>query len=279
LIKLLDKSLPNIPFLEKTGKNLSARIKKKKQAEDSISLRVSTAAMAITGILAACQLADTPTWLVIFGIVGTIVGSIISYFRRNSNNYWLKWILAAVIILILAQFLQEMVIRVRASIADARAPLTNMLIGLQGLHCFDLPRRRDLNVSSLVGLVLIVSASSLSRDLMFGAYLFIFLVFGCYMLYLDCISRTIESTVSIAPQAVPGYDQATIAKLQPSTEKERVAKRDVRYIMGMMAILPIFGFITFALIPKIDVSILKKVQVSLKLDIPFLMQARSTIPN
>ena len=54
---------------------------------------------------------------------------------------------------------------------DARVPLAYLLIWLQVLHSFDLPRRKDLFYSLWVALILISVAATISRDVFFGIYL------------------------------------------------------------------------------------------------------------
>src|SRR5438552_17261952 len=99
--------------------------------------------MAILGILAACQLADTPADLALFGIFGTVIGSYVSYRRRLCNNFWIKWAIAAGVLVVLGLFIEDIAYRIQSSIGDARGPLSSMLIALQALHSFDLPKRRD----------------------------------------------------------------------------------------------------------------------------------------
>jgi transglutaminase-like putative cysteine protease len=223
-------------------------------AESLLSLRVITSAMAIVGILAACQLAESPIQLSLFGIFGTAFGSYISYLRRKKNNFWIKWGLAAGILVVLGFFIEEIAYRVQATIADARVPLTNMLISLQALHSFDLPRRRDLNVSALVGTTLMASAATLSRDLQYGVYLLTFIGFGSYMLFLDSKSRTLDGAVELKSSGA--------SSVQP--------KHSRLSTVAIISLVPIVSLALFLLLPRLDVRVLGNVRVSLKLNLPFL---------
>ena len=237
----------------------------KHSSDALISLRVITSAMAITGILAACQLAETTPALTLLGLFGTIIGSIVSYWRRDSNNFWIKWALAAGIVVVLGAFVEDIIYRVQSSIADARAPLTNMLIALQALHSFDLPRRRDLNVSALVGLVLLTSAATLSRDLTFGAYLFSFIAFGSYMLYLDCVSRTADGARPL------GGNAETVAGGKVSSGNW--------FVPVLVIMLPLASFFLFLIMPRMDIGLLRNVRVSLNLSMPLLRNLGITNPH
>jgi len=241
-----------------------------KRAENSVGLRVITSAMAIVGILAACQLAETKLSLTVFGLCGTILGSYVSYRRRNANNFWIKWGLAAGILVVLGVFVEEIFYRIQASIADARAPLTNMLIALQALHSFDLPGRRDLNISALVGLVLLASAATLSRDLAFGVYLLVFICFGSYMLYLDCHSRTRDDTREPAQSA--GQPEAEFGPLRADPKSSQLT---VALLVGAV---PLVALVFFMLMPKLELGLLNNVRVSLKLDLPLLRANRISNP-
>lgn len=242
--------------------------------EDSIGLRVITSAMAIVGILAACQMADTPVNLAIFAICGTIVGSFVSYIRRDKNNFWIKWAIAGGILIVLRFFVEDIVFRVQASITDAREPLTNMMIALLALHCFDLPKRRDLNVSALVGLVLVSSSATLSRDLTFGIYFAVFGLFGLYMLYLDGVSRTI-SGIAVADDVIGGSAPSTLVVDKGHfVRRYRTTRISALVLIGLVAAC---AGIVFVCLPRFDLGLFRNVRVSLKLNIP--MQSASQVTN
>lgn len=172
--------------------NMPIGSKRKHQIEDSVALRVVTTAMALTGIAASTALTESPLWLVLFSVTSCIVGSYVSYRRRYSNNFILKIWMSVVIIFLAFLFFQEILSLAKSNISDARVPLTRLLMGLVGLHCFDLPRRRDLSVAALVGLTLITAAATLSRDLSFGFYAGLFSLLAVCMFQLDCNSRSLS---------------------------------------------------------------------------------------
>lgn len=242
--------------------------RKKHFIEDSVRYRVVSSTMALIGIIAASQEADTPPWLFLASVFGTIAGSIFSYRVRCQNNRITKIFLSFGILFIAAVFFNELLIRIASSIADARLPLTNMLIALQGLHCFDLPRRRDLSVSGLVGLTLIASAATLSRDMFFGVYLFSFLALAFYMLKLDCESRNNERgqqeahgiirKITIPEPALPG----TAPKI---TSRLKIDRSWQLILTGMTLSLALFF-----IMPKPDLAMVRNIRVAAKFNFPFL---------
>jgi transglutaminase-like putative cysteine protease len=241
---------------------LFAKSKKKHAVENSVSLRIVSSAMAIAGILGACHTAETPLLLAAFSIFGTILGGIISYKRRNSNNFFIKWGLAFGVLILLGYFFSEIGQRASATIADAREPLTNLLIGLLALHSFDLPRRRDLNFSALVGLALLSSSATLSRNTDFGIFMLAYVLLGAYMLYLDSISRTKDSVL------LHSNVNSNLGTTKKSQGKSQIAKNRHKTTMRRILLIgsiPILSLIIFAIMPKFYIGMLKSFQVSWKL--------------
>lgn len=217
--------------------------------------------MAMVGILAASQLANTPPGLTIFGIAGTVIGSFVSYTRRHKRNTLIKWAIILGILIVFALFIEEILYRIKLNVADAREPLTNMLIALQALHCFDLPTRRSLNVSALVGLTLVTSAATLSRDLTFALYVVAFMAFGTYMFYLDCLSRSTEHTITSQSASMIGKD--TLFGLSMPNKYSR---------MAMLATIPLLSIGLFLCIPKFNLGVMHNIRLSL----PFALRLPSS---
>lgn len=210
--------------------------------------------------MAASQLANTPPGLTLFGIAGTIIGSFVSYTRRHKRNTWIKWALILGILIVFATFIEEILYRIKLNVADAREPLTNMLIALQALHCFDLPTRRSLNVSALVGLTLVTSAATLSRDLTFALYVIAFMAFGTYMFYLDCLSRSTEHTIVNQSMNLLGKD--TLFGLSVPNKYSKIA---------LLSTIPLLSILLFLSIPKFNLGLMHNIRLSL----PFTLR----LPN
>lgn len=232
--------------------------KKKHHIEDSVSLRLVSSAMSIVGVLAAGAEADTPLWLMCSAVPGIIVGSWLSYRRRYANNFVVKIWISVGILVVAAAFFKELLIRLNLSVADARIPLTNMLIALQALHCFDLPRRRDLSLSAVVGLTLLSSAATLSHDTVFGIYLFIFCAFGMLMLRFDCASR---STTRASRRS---------GELIQVAAPYRNAESRLLPAFGAILLFAAGSLVSFAVMPRVDISLLRRVRVSGNFDLSFL---------
>jgi protein-glutamine gamma-glutamyltransferase len=157
---------------------------KKHPPEESILLRLSILLMLLTGIIAVLHQQEWPG-IGLLIIPGTIVGFYVSYVRRNKKNTMLKVILAFLMLVALFEFLRNL----RYSAYDPRVPLANLLLWLQLLHSFDLPSRRDLNYSMLVGLILISVSTVIAMNSSVIIYIVVFLVFSTIAMIYNNSSR------------------------------------------------------------------------------------------
>jgi transglutaminase-like putative cysteine protease len=156
--------------------------------EESIPLRVLVQVMVAIGILAtdvaAADVAD-PLWISGWAIPASIVGAAWSWRQRRKRNTATKFGIAIAMLLALAVFLGGIV----QGQADTRLALAELLIHLQVLHSFDLPRRKDLGYSMVIGLILVGVAGTISQTLAFAPLLLLFLVVSLPVLVLDYRSR------------------------------------------------------------------------------------------
>jgi len=157
--------------------------KPKLQVEDSLLLRVLTLSMVIVGIIATDIAAETQTSL--WAIPLSVLGGYWSWSHRRKRNIITKFCIAIGMLLALASFFMGL----RENINDTRIILAELLIQLQVLHSFHMPRRQDLGYSMVIGLILIGVASTLSQTMVFGLLLFAFLAIALPVLVLDYRSR------------------------------------------------------------------------------------------
>ncbi|PLS67571.1 MAG: hypothetical protein CV045_12865 [Cyanobacteria bacterium M5B4] len=72
---------------------------------------------------------------------------------------------------------------------ETRILLSRLLIQLQVLHSFDLPRRKDLGYSIVIGFILMGVAATLSQTMVFGLWIVAFVALVIPILVLDLRSR------------------------------------------------------------------------------------------
>jgi protein-glutamine gamma-glutamyltransferase len=153
------------------------------EPEDSWLLRVLTQAMVLVGIVATDVAASTQ--MSAWAVPLSIAGASLSWVRRRRKNIAIKFILAILMLLALGAFFMGL----RGELNDTRLVLVELLVQLQVLHTFDLPRRKDLGYSMVIGLILISVACTLSQTMVFGLFLILFLAVALPVLVLDYRSR------------------------------------------------------------------------------------------
>lgn len=153
------------------------------ETENSIGLRVLVQALVIVGIIATDLAAETQLSLWAVPLSG--VGATWSWYRRRERNVTVKFILAIGMLLAMGAFFA----RLLGQLNDTRLVLAELLIQLQVLHSFDLPRRKDLGYSMVIGLILLGVAGTLSQTLAFAPLLCVFLAIALPTLVLDYQSR------------------------------------------------------------------------------------------
>lgn len=183
----------------------------KLQTEDSVALRLLVQMLVTVGIIATDIAAGDVTDrlnLIAWAVPLSFIGAAVSYFRRDKRNIVLKFGIALGMLVALAYFFGNLLSRSN----DTRLVLVELLIQLQVLHSFDLPRRKDLGYSMMIGLILVASAATLSQTLLFGPFLFLFLALALPILVLDYCSRLGFTTgSSFGASSNPADGRATAA--------------------------------------------------------------------
>jgi transglutaminase-like putative cysteine protease len=155
------------------------------EPEESILFRVLTQALVSVGILSTAIASEATSSL--WAIPASIIGASWSYYARRKRNIGLKFLLAIAMLVVLALFFQKMLFG--GQLNDTRFVLAEFLIQVQVLHSFDLPRRKDLGYSMIIGLILLAVACTLSQTMVFGAFLLAFFAIALPVLMLDYRSR------------------------------------------------------------------------------------------
>ncbi|MFB2979081.1 DUF3488 and DUF4129 domain-containing transglutaminase family protein [Microseira sp. BLCC-F43] len=160
----------------------------KPEPENSLLLRLLVQALVIVGIVAtdvAGETFGTEESVSVWAVPLSIVGAVWSWYRRRERNIPTKFGIALGMLAALAYFLW----RLREEFNDTRLVLAGLLIHLQVLHSFDLPRRKDLGYSIAIGLILLGVAATVSQTMAFAPLLLVFLALALPVLVLDYRSR------------------------------------------------------------------------------------------
>lgn len=155
------------------------------EPEESILFRVLTQALVSVGILATAIASES--YDILWAVPASIIGATWSWYGRRKRNIAVKFLIAIAMLVVLAAFFHRMLFG--GQLNDTRLILAEFLIQVQVLHSFDLPRRKDLGYSMMIGLVLLGVASTLSQTMWFGGMLLLFFAIALPVLMLDYRSR------------------------------------------------------------------------------------------
>jgi transglutaminase-like putative cysteine protease len=213
-------------------------------SEDSVLLRTLVQGLVTVGIcalaIAASGVTDTSSWNLL-AIPFSAVGASWSWRSRRRKNIGVKFCIALGMLLALAFFFW----RLLNLPGDTRIILAELLIQLQVLHSFDLPRRKDLGYSMMIGLILVGVAATISQTLVFGLLLFLFLLIALPVLTLDYRSRL-------------GLRDRGWHSIRSSTAP--------RQLGGVLLITLLLGLIIFAALPRLPGYQLRTFPVSGSVD-------------
>jgi transglutaminase-like putative cysteine protease len=195
--------------------------------EESLLLRVLVQSMVVVGIIATDVAAETQ--LSLWAIPLSIMGATWSWYHRHDRNIGMKFGLALAMLGALGYFVAHLV----GSMNDTRLVLAELLVQMQTIHTFDLPRRKDLGYSMTIGLILISVAGTLSQTLAFAPLLLLFLTIAIPVLFLDYRSR-----LSLSPLTI--------------TSPAQIAKSGLPWkkLGQLLGIVLAIGLVVFALMPR-----------------------------
>jgi transglutaminase-like putative cysteine protease len=217
------------------------------EIEDSLLLRVLVQGLVTLGIasvvVAAAGVTDTSRWNLL-AIPFSAVGAAFSWQRRRDRNVAIKFFIAIAMLMAMAAFFA----RLLEAPGDTRIVLAELLIQLQVLHSFDLPRRKDLGYSMVIGLILLGVAATISQTLAFAPLLLLFLAVAVPVLSLDYRSRL--GLGAMVPWAE--------VKLRPALGR----------FVGLIALIVALGLLVFLFLPRLPGYQLQNFPVSSVIDTP-----------
>ena len=217
--------------------------------EESIWLRALAQSLVIVGIVATDIAAETSLWM--WAIPLSVMGAMWSWRQRHSRAIGTKFLLAIGMIAALIFFFVHSFARRETN--DLRLVLVELMVQIQVLHSFDLPRRKDLGYSMMIGLILLGVASTLSQTMAFGGMLLIFLAIALPVLMLDYRSRL-------------GLRSDLNLKTVFANPKE--LKQSAGKLLGLFAITLAIGLTVFALMPRLPGYQLRSLPMSAPIDTP-----------
>ncbi|MEB3289536.1 MAG: DUF3488 and DUF4129 domain-containing transglutaminase family protein [Leptolyngbya sp.] len=223
--------------------------------EDSVLLRGLVQALVTVGIasvaVATLGVVQTSLWNLL-AIPLSIVGATYSWQRRRRRNIAMKFAIALGMLIALAAFFSRLI----QEPGDTRIILAELLIQLQVLHSFDLPRRKDLGYSMMIGLILLGVAATISQTLAFAPMLLLFLALALPVLVLDYQSRL---------------------GLSPAPWRQMRVGPSLRQLLALLGITVALGLVIFTFLPRLPGYQIQSFPVSSTIDIDAGFDGQSII--
>lgn len=247
-----------------------------KLPEESKLLRILIFLCTMVAIVTLLREEEWPSIVTILVLPATCLGFIVSWIRRNKNNWWLKLIISFVMLIAMVDFFKNLFM----TPYDPRIPIANLLLWLQVLHSFDLPAKKDLNYSLLVSFVLIVLAAVLSVDVsylaLFLIYIFLATITLLYNNYLDEIRKCALQQEKYGLQQEKGSLQQEKINLQ---QDFILLKLLVRYNLKICCIILVCSFILFISFPRVEGFRIRQLPFSMRFNFPFKKETRIVNPG
>ncbi|MGB3402994.1 MAG: DUF3488 and transglutaminase-like domain-containing protein [Microcoleaceae cyanobacterium] len=216
--------------------------------EESIQLRVLVQLLVVMGIIATDIAIEDDRHL--WAIPVSLLGAAWSGWRRHRRNIPIKFCIALGMLVALAAFFG----RLLGELNDTRVVLAELLIHLQVLHSFDLPRRKDLGYSMVIGLILLGVAATLSQTFAFAPVVLIFLAIALPTLIFDYRSRLGLSHLN--------------KNTQHSSPSKKSPSLNYKFLIVSFLSIVLLGLTIFALLPRFPSYQLRSFPVSSPLDMP-----------
>lgn len=208
-------------------------------AEDSIPLRVIVFLMTILCIGASCAMTRTMWPVTVLSLVLACTGSVVAYQNRYQKIAWMQYVVVVGVLGAGANAVMEFM-NPSNNAADFWGPIVHFVACTFALHTFDLKSRADVNLSALLGAMILCFLSPIVSGVAFGGVVMAYICLGTIMLYFDCLSRSRTSWLQKPMASAPQINMST-------------ARRSMRGSAQLgLLILPIVSIFAFLMVPRTD---------------------------
>jgi transglutaminase-like putative cysteine protease len=197
--------------------------------ENSLLLRVLIQLMVSVGIIATDVAAETQMSL--WAVPLSIFGAAWSWRQRHRPQIAIKFALAAALLVALFHFFQNLL----GNLNDTRMVLAELLVQVQAIHTFDMPRRKDLGYSIIIGVILISVAATIGQTMALAPMLLVFLALALPVMVLDYRSRL----------------KLPVLAWQRQTFQGQTAALPLKNLSKLLVTALALGLVVFALMPRL----------------------------
>ncbi|HZT64740.1 MAG TPA: transglutaminaseTgpA domain-containing protein [Acidimicrobiales bacterium] len=214
------------------------RVNARLPAEEDLRLRVAVlvAVMgAATAVLDQDISGPTLTMAVLVGIPAAFG---FAYWSRHRSGHGTKLVIAVGAVAALGWFLHTLAGITGGTVADAQAPLAELLLAVQALHALDATARRDLQFSLFVSVVVMATAGILSVSVTLAGFLAVWAVAAATGLVLAHRSALAEAP--LLPPEAKGPSTRMAAR-RPALVVAAALVGAVAVGMGLLFVVPPAG--------------------------------------
>jgi transglutaminase-like putative cysteine protease len=197
--------------------------------ENSLLLRVLIQLMVSVGIIATDVAAETQMSL--WAVPLSMCGAAWSWRQRQRPQIGIKFALAAALLVALFHFFQNLM----GNLNDTRMVLAELLVQVQAIHTFDMPRRKDLGYSIIIGVILISVAATIGQTMALAPMLVVFLALALPVMVLDYRSRL----------------KLPVLAWQRQTFQGQTAALPLKNLSKLLVTALALGLVVFALMPRL----------------------------
>lgn len=212
-------------------------------ADPLLNLRLASAASLGVGILALFSINGEPLYLL--ALVLCWVGCWFSHRMQGRSSRLVKSLLAVGMLYLLWQYLANLI----SNLQDTRLPLAELLLWLQVLNAFDLPRRHNLRIAQMVGAILLIATATLSREMTFGLFVIAYALTGLWWGHEDMVSEL----------------GAKVSVRRPESR---------RHVLRGLGVMLALGGGLFLFVPRLEGGFLKQLPVSMMMTLPSNLSPR-----
>jgi transglutaminase-like putative cysteine protease len=223
--------------------------------ENSLLLRVLIQLMVSIGIMATDVAADTQMSL--WAVPLSLIGATWSWRQRQRPQIGIKFALAAALLVALFHFFQSLL----SNLNDTRMVLAELLVQVQAIHTFDMPRRKDLGYSIIIGIILISVAATIGQTMAFAPMLLMFLALALPVMVLDYRSRLKLPPLGLQRQVFQG----------------QAAALPIKSLSKLLATALALGLVVFALMPRLPSHQIQSMPMSSDLPVSASFDAKKII--
>lgn len=238
----------------------------KEPAEDSVPLRIVVFLMAIVCVGASCILSHSSWMLTGLYLLLVTSGSFLSYQHRHDELKWLHWLALAGILFVGAGVLKEFMNPLRDEF-DFVSPFIHFLAGVFAFITFEMRSRSDLNLSSTMGLLLLLLIAPVEKGLPLLAVILIYIILGSFMLYFDCLSESSRNRQQKPIAKAPEVKPAGVF----------IRRRSAGHTIPALMLVPLLSVVAFMFGPRSD-DLLDRIMAAGKSFDPGILVSNMTPP-